>query len=176
MLSEIKSTILSELSDLPDAAAFTRMFVRLACAIVCGALLGYQREHHGKSAGLRTHILVALGAAVYAMTPQQAGASTDDMTRVVQGIVVGIGFLGAGAIVKGVRHGEVSGLTTAAGIWTTAAIGMTAGVGREMTAILTTLLALGVLAFVPHSKVEQHPLATNRPLPTPVPPDESKLL
>jgi putative Mg2+ transporter-C (MgtC) family protein len=70
----------------------------------------------------------------------------------VQGLVVGIGFLGAGAIVKGDRPGEVSGLTTAAGIWTTAAIGMTAGYGRAMTAILSTAFAIVALAVVPHVK------------------------
>jgi putative Mg2+ transporter-C (MgtC) family protein len=150
MWTEIRQTILSELSDLEDVAGVTRVTMRLLFAGILGAALGFNREKHGKSAGLRTHVLVALGAAVYAMTPQLAGATPDDMTRVVQGLVVGIGFLGAGAIVKGDKPGEISGLTTAAGIWMTAAIGMTVGYGREMSAVLSTVFAIIALAVIPH--------------------------
>lgn len=178
MWTEIRQTVVAELSDLNDVAGFTRVMVRLLVAGALGGMLGYQREHHGKSAGLRTHVLVALGAAIYAMTPQLAGASPNDMTRVVQGIVVGIGFLGAGAIVKEKKSDQVNGLTTAAGIWTTAAIGMTAGYGREMTATISTLLALAVLAFAPHTK---HNTTTaiaksSHPMPPTPPPDETKML
>jgi putative Mg2+ transporter-C (MgtC) family protein len=150
MWNEVRDTILSELSDLEDAAGVTRVAMRLLFAGVLGGLLGYQREHQGKSAGLRTHVLVAMGSATFALVPQLAGASPNDMTRVVQGIVVGIGFLGAGAIVKQSGNGEIIGLTTAAGIWMTAAIGMSAGYGREMTATLSTLFALAALALLPH--------------------------
>ena len=150
MWNEVRETIVSELSDLEDAAGVTRVVIRLFFAGVLGGLLGYQREHKGKSAGLRTHVLVAMGSAMFAMVPQMAGASPNDMTRVVQGIVVGIGFLGAGAIVKQAKNGEIIGLTTAAGIWMTAAIGMSAGYGREMTAVLSTLFALAALALLPH--------------------------
>ena len=150
MVDDILHTFAVEFSDVPDAAGLTRVVVRLLLAGVLGGMLGFNREHHGKSAGLRTHVLVALGAAVFTMTPQLAGATSNDMTRVVQGIVVGIGFLGAGAIVKGDRPGETHGLTTAAGIWMTAAIGMTAGYGREVTAVLSTAFAMVVLAAIPH--------------------------
>ena len=95
-------------------------------------------------------MLVALGAALFVLIPQQAGASDADLTRVMQGLIAGVGFLGAGAIIKG-NGGEedIRGLTTAAGIWLTAAIGMAAGLGREATAVLSTLIALLILYIIP---------------------------
>ncbi|MDB5327458.1 MAG: MgtC/SapB family protein [Phycisphaerales bacterium] len=159
MLDSILHTIKEELSDLSDAAGVTRVCVRLLVAGILGGLLGYEREASGKSAGLRTHILVSLGAALFVLVPQQAGATQGDLTRVLQGLVAGIGFLGAGAIIHNSRgkedksgspgDNEVKGLTTAAGIWMTAAIGMSAGMGREVTAVLSTVLALIVLAVLP---------------------------
>jgi putative Mg2+ transporter-C (MgtC) family protein len=92
-------------------------------------------------------MLVALGAALFVLVPQQAGVSSADMTRVLQGLATGIGFLGAGTILK--KGEEVEGLTTAAGIWLTAAIGIAAGLGREATAVLSTALALIILAALP---------------------------
>jgi putative Mg2+ transporter-C (MgtC) family protein len=145
----VLQTLQSEFSDLPDAAQATRILVRLLMAALLGGVLGYERERHGKAAGVRTHMLVAMGAALFVLVPQQGGMDVADMSRVIQGIVTGVGFLGAGAIVK--RHSEedVQGLTTAAGVWMTAAIGIACGLGREATAALSTLLALVVLALVP---------------------------
>ena len=94
-------------------------------------------------------MLVAIGAALFVLIPQQAGASTADLTRVLQGLIAGVGFLGAGAIILGTKQVETRGLTTAAGIWVTAAIGVAAGMGRESTAVLSTLVALFVLSVVP---------------------------
>jgi putative Mg2+ transporter-C (MgtC) family protein len=94
-------------------------------------------------------MLVAMGAALFVLVPQQGGMEVADMSRVIQGVVAGIGFLGAGAIIKNKSEENVLGLTTAAGVWMTAAIGIACGLGREMTAVLSTLLALGVLALVP---------------------------
>jgi putative Mg2+ transporter-C (MgtC) family protein len=139
-----------DFSDLPDAAAFTRLVLRLLLAAALGGALGYEREREGKAAGMRTHMLVALGAALFVLVPQQTGVTAGDMTRVLQGLIAGIGFLGAGTILKGERESEVKGLTTAAGIWLTAAIGVTVGLGREATALLSTALALGILALLPH--------------------------
>lgn len=102
-----------------------------------------------KSAGVRTHMLVCVGAAMFVLVPQQAGATATDLSRVVQGLTAGIGFLGAGAIIAGTAGVGPKGLTTAAGIWLTAAIGVAAGFGREALAVLSTLLALLVLALVP---------------------------
>lgn len=149
MWHEIWNTVVSEFSDIPDAAQITRITLRLLVAAVLGGLLGYEREHHGKSAGVRTHMLVAMGAALFVLIPQQAGVSTSDMTRVLQGLITGVGFLGAGTIIFKSGQDEVRGLTTAAGIWVTAAIGLAAGMGRESTAILSTFVALFILAAVP---------------------------
>jgi putative Mg2+ transporter-C (MgtC) family protein len=147
---QIWTTLQAEFADIPDAAGVTRVTFRLLLAAVCGGVLGYEREHRGKAAGIRTHMLVALGSALFILVPQQAGASSSDLSRVLQGLVAGVGFLGVGAIVKGRDESHISGLTTAAGIWMTAAIGMTAGMGRESTALLSTVLAWVVLALLPH--------------------------
>jgi len=149
MWEEIWNTVLSEFSDIPDATEITRITLRLLVAAALGGLLGYEREKQGKSAGVRTHMLVAIGAALFVLIPQQAGASTADLTRVLQGLVAGVGFLGAGAIILGTKQVETRGLTTAAGIWVTAAIGVAAGMGRESTAVLSTFVALFVLSVVP---------------------------
>ena len=150
---EIWNTVLSEFSDIPDTAQITRISLRLLIAAALGGLLGYEREQKGKAAGLRTHMLVALGAALFVLIPQQAGASIADLTRVLQGLVAGVGFLGAGAIIMGNRQEEARGMTTAAGLWLTAAIGVAAGMGREATAVLSTVLALIILYLIP--KVEK---------------------
>ena len=134
---------------LPDAGTLTVMLVRLLTAVVLGGLLGLERERKGRAAGLNTHILVSMGSALFVLAPLQAGIDPADITRVMQGIVSGIGFLGAGAIIKLNRGERVEGLTTAAGIWMTSAIGMAAGMGLEIAALLTTLLALLVFATIP---------------------------
>ena len=149
MWQEIWSTVLSEFSDIPDVAQITRITLRLLVAAALGGLLGYEREQQGKSAGVRTHMMVAIGAALFVLIPQQIGASTSDLTRVLQGLIAGVGFLGAGAIIMGTRQVETRGLTTAAGIWVTAAIGVAAGMGRESTAVLSTVVALFVLTVIP---------------------------
>lgn len=142
-------TLAAEFSDVPDAEGFTRVAVRLLLAAVLGGLLGFERGQKGKSAGVRTHMLVATGSALFVLVPFQTGVPPADMTRVVQGVVAGIGFLGAGTIWKTARGGEVKGLTTAAGIWFTAAIGIAAGLGREVTALMATGLALFILFLLP---------------------------
>ena len=146
---EIVNTIQDEFSDLPDAGKMTRIILRLSIAAILGGILGYEREQKGKSAGLRTHMLVALGAALFVLIPQQAGMSDADLSRVLQGLIAGVGFLGAGTIIKGETEGEVVGLTTAAGLWLTAAIGVAAGMGREATAVMSTLFALIILYVIP---------------------------
>ena len=149
MWHRIADTLLAEFSDITDVEQITRILTRLLFAAVLGGVLGYEREHQGKAAGIRTHMLVAIGAALFVLVPQQSGLLIADQSRVIQGIVTGIGFLGAGAIIKHRSEDGVKGLTTAAGVWMTAAIGIACGLGRESTAILSTLLALIVLAIVP---------------------------
>lgn len=146
---EVWDTLRDEFSDLPDAGRATRIVLRLSVAAILGGALGFEREQKGKSAGLRTHMLVAIGAALFVLIPQQAGVSDADLSRVLQGLVAGVGFLGAGTIIKGSGEKEPKGLTTAAGIWLTAAIGVAAGMGRESTAVLSTVLALVILAMHP---------------------------
>ncbi|MET0355933.1 MAG: MgtC/SapB family protein [Cellvibrio sp.] len=147
---QVSSTIATEFSDLKDVTEITRVSLRLLVAAVLGGLLGYEREQRGKSAGVKTHMLVCIGAALFVLIPQQAGVIAEaDLSRIMQGIISGIGFLGAGAILKGADEKDLKGLTTAAGIWLTAAIGVAAGLGRESSAILCTLLALIVLVVIP---------------------------
>ena len=93
-------------------------------------------------------MLVALGTALFVLVPQQAGLSSADLSRVIQGVVAGVGFLGAGAVIKRAQSGEVHGLTTAAGIWATAAIGVAVGLGREVTAIVSALLVVVILGLL----------------------------
>lgn len=148
---EVWVTLQAEFADIGDASQLTRVTVRLLTAAVLGAILGFEREHKGKAAGVRTHMLVAIGAALFVLVPQMSGSQADAMSRVLQGVIAGIGFLCAGTILKNEEgdEGHVKGLTTAAGLWLTAAIGVSAGLGREATAVLSTLLALLVLSVMP---------------------------
>ena len=141
-------TVQEEFSDLGDASDITRVVVRLTVAIVLGAMLGYERESVGASAGLRTHMLVSLGSALFVLIPLQAGMPLMDASRVLQGVTAGVGFLGAGAILKSENEKQVTGLTTAAGVWLTAAIGVAAGMGREGTAVLSAVFALAILSLL----------------------------
>ncbi len=149
MLEEIWATIVSEFSDVPDLSTTTRITLRLVLAAILGGILGYERERKGRSAGVRTHMLVAVGAALFIIGPIQSGMPIEDMSRVLQGIVQGIGFLGAGAIMVRTAQHQVEGLTTAASIWATAGIGVIAGLGLESTAVLSAAIVLIILAAVP---------------------------
>jgi putative Mg2+ transporter-C (MgtC) family protein len=124
------------------------LLARLALAAVLGMVVGFEREHAGHTAGVRTHLLVAVGSALFTELSFVAfGAGGDaDAARVAAQIVSGIGFLGAGAIL---RYGRVvRGLTTAASIWAVAAIGLAVGGGMYLAAIVATVLALVILAVV----------------------------
>lgn len=143
--NRIAETIAAEFSDISDLEQLTRVIVRLLVAALLGGLIGLERELAGKPAGLRTHMLVALGSALFVLIPLQAGIEIDDLSRVIQGLLAGVGFLCAGSILKAADEDQVHGLTTAASLWLTAAIGMGAGMGREAMALLSTLLALGIL-------------------------------
>lgn len=146
----ILTTLVNEFSDLTDVEQATRVALRLILAMSLGGLLGFERESHGKAAGIRTHMLVCTGAALFVLGSELVGGGDDAMSRVVQGIVAGIGFLGAGTILKGSRMHDVKGLTTAAGVWMTAAVGVCVGLGLEATAVLATLIMLFILNVLPH--------------------------
>jgi putative Mg2+ transporter-C (MgtC) family protein len=144
-MDTIARTVADEFSDLGDLESLTRVVLRLLLAASLGALLGLERELTSKPAGLRTHMLVALGSAMFVLAASQAGLDDEGISRVIQGLLAGVGFLCAGAILKSDDQEHVFGLTTAAGLWMTAAIGLAAGLGREALAALSTLLTLGIL-------------------------------
>ncbi len=113
-------------------------------AVVFGAAIGLEREISGKAAGLRTNVLICLGAAVFTIISKQMAVGTvDSLTRIAAGVVAGVGFLGAGAII--VDRGGVHGLTTAATIWLVASIGMACGAGFYSLAVISTFIAILVL-------------------------------
>jgi putative Mg2+ transporter-C (MgtC) family protein len=145
--ASILDTIVDEFSDLGDVQQVTQLVVRLLLAAILGGVLGLQRERQGKAAGLRTHMLVAASSALVVVVSLQGGLSDDALSRVLQGLLSGVGFVCAGAILKLERAEQVHGLTTAAGVWMTAAIGIVAGLGREMSALVSTLLVLAILAL-----------------------------
>ena len=140
---------MQELTDgLPDGAQMARVVIRMLAAALFGAIVGIQRERAGKPAGVRTHMLVALGAALFVISGQESGMDSADISRVVQGLATGIGFIGGGAILKLTAQREVEGLTTAAGIWMTAAVGVAAGLGRWGTAGLGVVLTWIILSII----------------------------
>ena len=140
------SAIRQEFSDLPDIREFTVVCIRMLVAVVLGGVLGYERERAGSPAGFRTHMLVALGSALFVLVPLQAGVDLDDMSRVLQGVIAGIGFLGAGAIMR--TGSGVQGLTTAATVWVNAAVGVAAGGGQFRLASIATGVTLLVLLLL----------------------------
>jgi putative Mg2+ transporter-C (MgtC) family protein len=139
----------ADFSDLPGVVAVTQFVLRLLLAALLGGVLGYQRERRGMEAGLRTHTLVALGSAFFVLIPLQAGMALGDLSRVLQGLIAGLGLLLAGVILRRQVQGEIHGLTTAAGLWLAAVVGVAAGLGREAPAVLGTILAFAILALLP---------------------------
>ncbi len=121
------------------------IILRLLLAVALGAGIGYQRERANKPAGLRTHILIATGAALFTVVSLFGFGDGVDPSRVAAGVVTGIGFIGAGVIFRGIRGDHVAGLTTAASIWATAAIGLAAGVGMYLIAAVIAVIVVLVL-------------------------------
>jgi putative Mg2+ transporter-C (MgtC) family protein len=141
--------ILEELlAGMPDTRQLVRIIVRLLAATLLGAVVGFQREQTGKPAGLRTHMLVSLGAALFVLAPLESGMDMDGLSRVIQGLATGIGFIGGGAILKLHEQREIEGLTTAAGIWMTAAVGVAVGLGRLPLALMSTILTWIILTVL----------------------------
>jgi putative Mg2+ transporter-C (MgtC) family protein len=141
--------ILEELAaSLPDARETVRIVLRLVAALLVGGIIGWQREHTGKAAGLRTHILVCMGTTLFVLAAAGIDMQQDALSRVVQGLATGIGFLGAGAILKLEADRRIRGLTTAAGIWMTAALGVAVGLGQLGLAVIGTAFAWVVLALL----------------------------
>lgn len=122
---------------------------RLCLALVVGAIIGLERQLRHKPAGLRTYMLVSFGSALFVLVPLQMGV-VQDVSRVIQGIAAGVGFLGAGQILhqsrQDLRSAEVKGLTSAAAIWVAAALGIAAGCGLWQMALIAAVLSLVVLS------------------------------
>ena len=122
-------------------ATYMELTIRLMLALLLGGAIGIEREYRAKEAGFRTHFLVALGSALFCLVSQFGfGVDLKDSSRVAAQVVSGIGFLGAGTIIF--QKNVVRGLTTAAGLWVTAAIGLACGTGMYLAAVLTTAMAL----------------------------------
>ena len=129
---------------------YMEFFLRLLAAAFLGALIGFERDIHGRAAGLRTHLLVSMGAAAFVIlsgliasvgqSAQRVGAAIPDPGRIAAQVVTGIGFLGAGAIIK--EGLTIRGLTTAACLWVVAGIGMASGAGYYRIAVTTTIIAV----------------------------------
>ena len=131
-------------------------FLSIILAAVFGAAIGLEREISGKAAGLRTNVLICLGAAVFTIISRQIAAGTNtSLSRIAAQIVTGVGFLGAGAIIQ--DRGGVHGLTTAATIWMVASIGMACGAGFFLLAAVSTMLAIVVLVGLTPLEKRVHP-------------------
>jgi putative Mg2+ transporter-C (MgtC) family protein len=133
-----------------------QILLRLTAATLVGGALGLNRELKGKPAGMRTHALVTLGAATVALLCALPGAgqpASDAFSRVIQGVITGIGFLGAGVILRDDTHQRVHGLTTAAGIWVAASLGLACGAGYWLPTLTAAALTIIVLTF--GGRVEQ---------------------
>lgn len=138
-----------------NALDFGQVFLRLAAAVGTGALIGLDRELRRKPAGLRTLALVSLGSAVFILetVDPMAGGSTEGTSRVIQGIVTGVGFLGAGSILRGTSEEQIRGLTTAASIWLAAATGIACGLAQWPLVGAACALGLLILVITPVEKV-----------------------
>ena len=134
------------LNEFQDTAHLGRVVLRLLIAAVLGGIVGFERLRDGRAAGLRTHMLVSLGSALFTLTAVEGGMSMADVSRIIQGVAAGIGFLGAGNILKSSEQHRVEGLTSAASIWLTAAAGVAVGAGWVWPAVVGILFAWAILA------------------------------
>jgi len=146
-------------ATLPSLHELVRVLVRLLAALAVGALIGYDRERVGKSAGLRTHMLVSMGTALFVISALEFGMAEDAVSRVIQGVITGIGFLGAGVILKVHEEREIRGLTTSAGIWMTAAASVAISLGQIGVGVIAALLAWVVLTALKKLEVRTRPAA-----------------
>lgn len=137
--------LVQDFTDLLELGRVTHIVVRLLMAALLGGVLGFERERAGKVAGLRTHMLVAVGSAFFVLVPQLDDRSDAEIARVIQGVITGIGFLGGGVILKLKEREQVRGLTSAASIWLTTAIGIAVGLGRLGSALLAAIVAFLIL-------------------------------
>ncbi|MEN9674946.1 MAG: hypothetical protein RIS76_842 [Verrucomicrobiota bacterium] len=143
---------MAEFPDVRHLLSWPEMILRLGSACVMGASIGLNRGRSGKAAGLRTQALVSLGSATVTVAMFELAVvgpvfDTSALSRVIQGVLTGIGFLGAGVIFRDSSGHRVEGLTTAASIWVSAALGLACGAGLWRLALVGVVLALGILQF-----------------------------
>jgi putative Mg2+ transporter-C (MgtC) family protein len=136
------------LGPFTDYEQVIRVAVRLLVALVLGGLVGLEREHEGKAAGIRTYMMVCLGATLFTLVGSEGRMSSADISRIIQGVAAGLGFLGAGTIVKSSDEHRIQGLTTAAAVWATAAAGCAIGLGLLWEALAGVILAWIILLLV----------------------------
>ena len=138
---------MGELFSVPESSYLFHVASRLGAAALLGGLIGFEREWSGKAAGLRTHMTVSLGCAMFMLVAVETSDDPDNVSRAIQGIAAGIGFIGAGTILKREDESDIKGLTTAASIWLTAAVGSAAGGGRGWLALIGVVIAFFILTF-----------------------------
>jgi putative Mg2+ transporter-C (MgtC) family protein len=146
-MDEVWAEFAAEAVDFP---MLLRVIIKISVACLCGSIIGLNREHAGENAGWRTHILVTIASAAFVMSMKESGAAVAELTRVVQGIATGVGFLGAGVILRMPDSMRVKGLTTAASIWLTAAVGCGVGAGRIWMPLVATIFGWFTLFFLRH--------------------------
>jgi putative Mg2+ transporter-C (MgtC) family protein len=159
------------IASIPDSTEIARLTVRLLAAIVLGGILGLERTYRHKAAGMRTHMLVSMGAAVVVLVPQLTGMSSADLSRIIQGTLTGIGFIGGGVILKLSEQHYIEGVTTAASIWLTATLGIAAGSGRIGLAVVVAIL--GIVVLMIFGKLELWVIEKNKSTPTPPSPSSN---
>jgi putative Mg2+ transporter-C (MgtC) family protein len=145
------------MEELPNGPELIGTTVRLLVAGLLGAVIGWNREQRHKAAGLRTHMLVAIGATIFVLPFAIDGGDSGDVSRVVQGLATGIGFVGAGSILKLPLQDRIEGLTTAGSIWITAALGALVGLGKVWMALLAGALAWIILSQLERFDVRRDP-------------------
>jgi len=138
-----------ELFSLPPLAQLADAVLRILFAVLLGGIVGAEREWVGKAAGIRTHMMVCLGTALFMMAAERAGLGEGDLGRIIQGVAAGIGFLGAGTILKLADSEQIRGLTTAAGIWFTAAVGIAVAIGPLWLPAICVVVAAAILFAAP---------------------------
>ena len=139
---------MDDVFSVPNSDYVLRIVMRLGAAAVLGGMIGFEREWKNKSAGLRTHMTVALGCAAFMLIALETSPRDGDISRAIQGIAAGIGFIGAGTILKRSEEEDIQGLTTAATIWMTAAVGAAAGAGHGWLGLIGVLIAFLVLSIL----------------------------
>jgi putative Mg2+ transporter-C (MgtC) family protein len=154
-----------------ESDVFIDDLTRMGAAAALGGIIGLERELNGHFAGLRTHMMVAIGCAVFVVGGLAvSGEQAEAVTRVVQGIAAGVGFLGAGTILKLDEQQKIKGLTTASSIWLASALGTLAGLGEFVPAAAATAIALVVLAMLrPMERLLQHHTGGHHHTDTPKP-------